>query len=131
MSAAVIPAKQFRQQVCITHGQTSHALRMHRDAYRNGSPDAFLDYFAGSAPKLPQNARQAIEQLVKSRPQFYPIPSWTYLSQLHGPKVHFAADSACMMWCPSGVLLIHDQAVYSICSGQHAHLHAVFVCQPG
>ncbi len=40
-----------------------------------------------SAPSLPGYARKAVIDLVQSKPQFYPMPSWTHLSQLHGPKV--------------------------------------------
>ena len=40
-----------------------------------------------SAPSLPVYARKAVMELVQSRPHFYPMPSWTHLSQLHGPKV--------------------------------------------
>lgn len=67
------------------------ALTMQDSACRDGSADAFLSYFAKSAPNLPENARQAVVQMVQSCPQFYPIPSWTHLSQLHGPRVSTSA----------------------------------------
>lgn len=42
---------------------------------------------SGSCPALPGYARKAVLELVHSKPHFYPMPSWTHLSQLHGPKV--------------------------------------------
>ena len=36
---------------------------------------------------MPGYVRKAVMELVHSKPSFYPMPSWTHLSQLHGPKV--------------------------------------------
>ena len=38
-------------------------------------------------PSLPDYARKAVIELAQSKPDFYPMPSWTHLSQLHGPRV--------------------------------------------
>ncbi len=38
-------------------------------------------------PRLPARAQAAILEFVDSRPDFYPLSSWTHVSQLHGPKV--------------------------------------------
>ena len=46
-----------------------------------------LRYVHEALPKLPDCARTGLRTLIESKPSFYPVPSWTYLSQLHGPKV--------------------------------------------
>ncbi len=50
-----------------------------------------------SAPSLPGYARKAVIDLVQSKPQFYPMPSWTHLSQLHGPKVCLQVQNAMLL----------------------------------
>ena len=56
-------------------------------ACRQGDTDKVVQMPEGSAPTMPDCARKAVMELVHSRPEFYPMPSWTHLSQLHGPKV--------------------------------------------
>ena len=54
---------------------------------RQGDTDKVVQMLNESAPSLPAYARKAVMELVHSRPEFYPMPSWTHLSQLHGPRV--------------------------------------------
>ena len=58
-----------------------------------GDSEDFLSMLQTSAPHLPEDARKAAVRLIKSRPEFYPLPHWNWLSQLHGPKVHMTATS--------------------------------------
>jgi hypothetical protein len=57
-------------------------------ACRIGQPASFLALLEKSGPKLPGFVRESVKNLVRSKPEFYPMPSWTHLSQLHGPKVY-------------------------------------------
>ena len=59
-------------------------------ACRVGQAASFLALLDKSAPKLPGFVRTSVKDLVRSKPEFYPMPSWTHLSQLHGPKVYTA-----------------------------------------
>ena len=54
---------------------------------RQGKIDDTVELLTTSAPSMPDYIRTAVIDLVKSQPEFYPMPSWTHLSQLHGPKV--------------------------------------------
>ena len=38
-------------------------------------------------PRLPASAKAAARRLLLSKPVYHQLSSWTYLSQLHGPKV--------------------------------------------
>ena len=60
---------------------------------RQGKIDDTVELLTTSAPSMPDYIRTAVIDLVKSQPEFYPMPSWTHLSQLHGPKV--GADWDC------------------------------------
>lgn len=52
-------------------------------------------------PRLPARAKAAILDFVESRPDFYPVSSWTPVSQLHaGPKVVLMGDAAHTMTPP-------------------------------
>ena len=46
-------------------------------------------YAKGSMPKLAPSAREAVKALIMdpNLGKFHHVPGWTYLSQLHGPKV--------------------------------------------
>ena len=59
-------------------------------ACRVGQPASFLALLEKSAPKLAGFVRESVKNLVRSKPEFYPMPGWTHLSQLHGPKVYTA-----------------------------------------
>ena len=52
-------------------------------------------YAKGSMPKLASSARAAAKALVMdpNLGEFHSVPGWTYLSQLHGPKVRLLIDS--------------------------------------
>ncbi|KAA6416580.1 MAG: hypothetical protein FRX49_13453 [Trebouxia sp. A1-2] len=56
------------------------------ESIRVGQAASFLALLDKSAPKLPGFVRTSVKDLVRSKPEFYPMPSWTHLSQLHGPK---------------------------------------------
>ena len=57
------------------------------DTCREGQTDKTVAMLNASCPSLPDYVRKAVMELACSKPHFYPMPSWTYLSQLHGPKV--------------------------------------------
>ena len=54
---------------------------------RDDNVDQLLTLFENVAPNLPSCARTASVDLVRHKANFYPVPSWTYMSQMHGPKV--------------------------------------------
>ncbi len=54
---------------------------------RDDNVDQLLTLFEKVAPNLPSCARTASIDLVRHKANFHPVPSWTYLSQMHGPKV--------------------------------------------
>ena len=54
---------------------------------RDDKVDQLLTLFENVAPNLPSCARTASTDLVRHKANFRPVPSWTYLSQMHGPKV--------------------------------------------
>ncbi|DBB18334.1 TPA: hypothetical protein ACH3X3_003283 [Trebouxia sp. C0006] len=60
------------------------------ESIRVGQPASFLALLEKSAPKLAGFVRESVKNLVRSKPEFYPMPGWTHLSQLHGPKVYTA-----------------------------------------
>lgn len=55
--------------------------------HRGGRAQQLMAYIEDQIPALPMPARKAAVDLIKRRPTFYPIPSWMYLSQMHGPQV--------------------------------------------
>ena len=61
--------------------------------YRKGDTEGVLKMLEASAPALPHYARQAVLKLAQSKPSFYPMPSWTHLSQLHGPEASVKKSS--------------------------------------
>lgn len=54
---------------------------------RAGNTQWLHEYLQHSLPALPQWAKKAVADLVKSKPDFFPISGWTHVSQLHGAKV--------------------------------------------
>ena len=56
-------------------------------ACRRGRTDEVIAVLQSDGPSLPDYARKAVIELAQSKPDFYPMPSWTHLSQLHGPRV--------------------------------------------
>ena len=72
------------------------------DLCRQGDTGQVVQMLNESAPSLPAYARKAVMELVHSRPEFYPMPSWTHLSQLHGPRVR----TSCMPTDAYTVMLI-------------------------
>ncbi len=83
-----------------------------------------------SAPSLPGYARKAVIDLVQSKPQFYPMPSWTHLSQLHGPKVLLQIRNAMpnkqsLTLHPIADLLTCSLSIQLLTSLAHSLAHAV------
>ena len=76
-------------------------------ACRQGDTDKVVQMLEGSAPTMPDCARKAVMELVHSRPEFYPMPSWTHLSQLHGPKVGVCRLLACTFMTDATFSTIH------------------------
>lgn len=79
---------------CMRSGTSSHvctsAHQQELHACRQGQADTVVTSLTDGCPSLPDYARKGVLDLVYSRPDFYPMPSWTHLSQLHGPKVGMA-----------------------------------------
>ena len=48
--------------------------------------ESTLAMIKSSAPKLPEYGRAAIVDMLQSKPEFFPMPGWTHLTQFHGPK---------------------------------------------
>lgn len=91
------------------------------DAIRQGDTARHVKLLNESAPSLPGYARKAVIDLVQSKPQFYPMPSWTHLSQLHGPKTVLLGDAAHTMSPVLGQGLnsgMEDVAVFAQCLEQ-------------
>ncbi len=82
---------------------------------RQGDTARLVKLLNESAPSLPGYARSAVIDLVQSKPQFYPMPSWTYLSQLHGPKVWLQVQNSilriqcCSSCCSRPIQLLTTQ----------------------
>ena len=61
--------------------------------------DKYLEmlYAKGSMPKLTPSAREAVKALIMdlNLDEFHNVPGWTYLSQLHGPKVRLHVTCIC------------------------------------
>ncbi|DBA80226.1 hypothetical protein WJX79_006530 [Trebouxia sp. C0005] len=73
-------------------------------------------------PRLPARAKNAILEFMQSRPDFYPISSWTHVSQLHGPKVVLMGDAAHTMTPILGQGLncgLEDVAIFAQTLEQH------------
>ncbi|DBA70580.1 TPA: hypothetical protein ACH3X2_011969 [Trebouxia sp. C0005] len=98
------------------------------ESIRVGQAASFLALLDKSAPKLPGFVRTSVKDLVRSKPEFYPMPSWTHLSQLHGPKTVLLGDAAHTMSPVLGQGLnssLEDVAVFAQCLEQHqGSIHA-------
>ncbi|DBA98548.1 TPA: hypothetical protein ACH3X1_014351 [Trebouxia sp. C0004] len=91
---AVFQAHAMKDGIVLWDGRSSTDCRVGlavpqelADAIRQGRIDNIIAMLQSSGRSLPDYARKAVIELVKSKPDFYPMPSWTYLSQLHGPRV--------------------------------------------
>ncbi|KAL3130529.1 hypothetical protein ABBQ38_008341 [Trebouxia sp. C0009 RCD-2024] len=92
------------------------------DALRQGQTEETVAMLNASCPALPDYVRKAVMELACSKPCFYPMPSWTYLSQFHGPKTVLLGDAAHTMSPVMGQGLnsgLEDVGVFAECLQQH------------
>lgn len=126
---AVVQMHMIKDGLVLWDGVGSNNCRVgltvpqeHADAIRQGKIDKVITLLEGSAPSMPDYMRKAVIELVRSKPQFYPMPSWTHLSQLHGPKTVLLGDAAHTMSPVLGQGLnssLEDVAVFAQCLEQH------------
>lgn len=126
---SVIQAHAAKEGMVIWDAQGSNDCRVglvlpkeRAAALRKGDTEGVVKMLEASAPALPHYARQAVLELAQSKPSFYPMPSWTHLSQLHGPKTVLLGDAAHTMSPVLGQGLnaaLEDVGVFAQCLEQH------------